>query len=39
MIDRSTNEKLGNAMLLPLPIDEDDTNWDLVAEMTCRRVK
>ena len=31
VIDRSTNEKLGNAMLLPLPIDEDDTNWDLVA--------
>ena len=29
--DRSTNEKLGNAHLLPLPIDEDDTNWDLVA--------
>ncbi len=31
VIDRSTNEKLGTAMLLPMPIDEDDTNWDLVA--------
>jgi len=31
VIDRSTNEKLGNAFLLPLAVDEDDTNWDLVA--------
>ena len=29
--DRATQEKLGTAVLLPLPIDEDDTNWDLVA--------
>lgn len=29
--DRSTKEKFGTAILLPLPIDEDDTNWDLVA--------
>lgn len=28
--DRSTKEKLGTAVLLPLPIDEEDTNWDLV---------
>jgi len=28
--DRSTGEKLGTAILLPLPIDEDDTDWDLV---------
>jgi len=28
--DRATAEKLGTAILLPLPIDEDDTNWDLV---------
>ena len=31
VIDHAANEKLGNAILLPLPIDEDDTNWDLVA--------
>jgi len=30
LIDRATQEKLGTAILLPLPIDEDDTNWDLV---------
>ena len=30
VIERSTNEKLGTAILLPLPIEEDDTNWDLV---------
>ena len=29
--DRSTKEKFGTADLLPLPIDEDDTNWDLMA--------
>lgn len=28
--DRRTGEKLGTAVLLPLPVDEDDTNWDLV---------
>ena len=31
VIDRATDEKLGTAILLPLPIDEKDTNWDLVA--------
>ena len=31
VVDRSTKEKLGTAILLPLPIEEDDTNWDLVA--------
>ena len=29
--DRETGEKLGTGALLPLPIDEPDTNWDLVA--------
>lgn len=28
--DRNTGEKYGSALLLPLPIDEDDTNYDLV---------
>ena len=27
---RATGEKLGDTFLLPQPIDEDDTNWDLV---------
>ena len=27
---RETGEKLGTAMLLPLPTDKDDTDWDLV---------
>ncbi len=30
MIEQATKEKLGPAILLPLPIEEDDTNWDLV---------
>lgn len=30
VIEQSTMEKLGTAILLPLPIEEDDTNWDLV---------
>ncbi len=30
VIERWTKEKLGTAILLPLPIEEDDTNWDLV---------
>lgn len=30
VIGRSTREKLGTALLLPLPIEETDTNWDLV---------
>lgn len=29
-VDRSTAEKLGTAVLLPLPIEEKDTNWALV---------
>lgn len=29
-IDRSTQETLGTAILLPLPIEDADTNWDLV---------
>ena len=28
--DRNTGEKYGSAILLPMPIDEDDTNYDLV---------
>lgn len=28
--DRVTREKFGTAILLPLPIEEDDTDWDLV---------
>ena len=30
VVDRSSKEKLGTAILLPMPIEEDDTNWDLV---------
>ncbi len=30
VVDRDTSEKLGSGLLLPMPIDEDDTNWDLV---------
>lgn len=30
MIDRASEEKLGTAVLLPLPIEEEDTDWDLV---------
>lgn len=30
VIDRSTEEKLGTAILLPMPIEEEDTDWDLV---------
>lgn len=30
VIDRETGEKLGTSVLLPMPIEEDDTNWDLV---------
>ncbi len=26
----ASDEKIGSAILLPLPIEEDDTNWDLV---------
>lgn len=28
--DRSTGEKLGTTFLLPIPIDEDDTDWNKV---------
>jgi len=28
--DRDTGEKYGSCALLPMPIDEDDTNWGLV---------
>lgn len=28
--DQMTDEKLGTGLFLPMPIDEDDTNWDLV---------
>ncbi len=30
VLDKETSEKLGTCVLLPMPIDEDDTNWDLV---------
>ena len=30
VIDQSKKEKLGTALLLPLPVEEKDTNWDLV---------
>ncbi len=31
ILDRASEERLGTVLLLPMPIDEDDTNWDLVA--------
>ncbi len=30
LTDKATNEKVGTAILLPMPVEEDDTNWDLV---------
>ncbi len=30
VVHRETSEKLGTGCLLPMPIEEDDTNWDLV---------
>ncbi len=30
VINKKTSEKIGTGVLLPMPIDEDDTNWDLV---------
>ena len=30
VVERNTSEKVGTGVLLPLPVDEDDTNWDLV---------
>ena len=32
--DRDSGEKYGSGLLLPLPIDEDDTNYDLVVPGT-----
>ncbi len=32
VFQRETGEKLGTAILLPLPIEEDDTDWSLVQE-------
>lgn len=31
VLDGETDEKLGTGVLLPLPTEEDDTNWDLVS--------
>ena len=30
VMDRAAGEKFGTAVLLPIPIEEEDTNWDLV---------
>jgi RimJ/RimL family protein N-acetyltransferase len=30
LIEKATQEKLGTANLLPMPVDLDDTDWDLV---------
>ena len=30
LVDSSTKEKVGTACLLPMPIEEEDTDWDLV---------
>ena len=30
LIDKASGEKLGTAILLPLPVELDDTDWDLV---------
>ncbi|MBT3557540.1 MAG: GNAT family N-acetyltransferase [Rhodospirillales bacterium] len=30
VIDRTTQEKIGSAALTPMPIEENDTNWDLL---------
>ena len=30
IVDRISGEKMGTGALLPLPIDEDDTNWELL---------
>lgn len=32
VMDKATGEKLGTSVLLPLPIEEDDTDWSLVVE-------
>ena len=30
VIESSTSKKIGTGALLPMPVEEDDTNWDLV---------
>lgn len=30
--EKTTGEKIGTGALLPMPIEEDDTNWDMVVE-------
>jgi RimJ/RimL family protein N-acetyltransferase/uncharacterized protein YhfF len=30
VLDRQTSEKIGTGILLPMPVDEDDTNWELI---------
>lgn len=30
VVDRLTSEKLGTGVLLPMPVEEDDSTWDLV---------
>jgi len=30
VLDRKISEKIGTGVLLPMPIDENDTNWDLI---------
>lgn len=30
LVEKTSGEKLGTAILLPLPVEEDDTDWDLV---------
>ena len=32
IVDKATFEKMGTAVLLPLPLDEDDTDWSLLVE-------
>ncbi|MEM7545218.1 MAG: GNAT family N-acetyltransferase [Pseudomonadota bacterium] len=32
LADKESGEKLGTAILLPLPVEADDTEWDLVRE-------
>ena len=30
LTDRQNNEKIGTSVLLPMPVEQDDTDWDLV---------
>ena len=32
VMDKASSEKLGTGVLLPLPLDEDDTDWSLLVE-------